>query len=310
VTTRCHPHRPNPSAPELDQIQLTCLLEGILANWLPLLGRVPPDLAHVVPLAIDLPEPVELPLAVGVVGGDAHTLELGLHSLPGPDPIRDLYGFVAPPAWSAFGVVASGRARALGGDARPATGAQAVLVGMLITRRGEVARVTWAPHGVDLSGDAAVGRIPDACRRSLGLTTEAARSPVIELWATLWLERVLADVLVAPGPRTWDELAWSFPAYGLLSGSTSSPSVESLVAAGQAAQVWSWSDLRQLHAAGSVASFGVDPADAAWMDDGMFSREALGGLPRLTDLLIELGDLLAPSVTRQVERALQGWGLT
>ena len=36
----------------------------------------------------------------------------------------------------------------------------------------------------------------------------------------------------------------------------------------------------------------MTPADAAWMDDGMFSREALGGLPRLSDLVIELGDLL------------------
>ena len=59
---------------------------------------------------------------------------------------------------------------------------------------------------------------------------------MIELWATLWLERVLAEVLAEPGARTWDEVAWAFPAFGVLSGSRSSaPSLDSLVAAGQSA---------------------------------------------------------------------------
>ncbi len=310
MTTRCRPHRTNP-APDLDQVQLTGLLQGILANWLPLLGPVPLELTELAALAIDLPQPAELPMAVGVVGGDARAVELALHPLSGPDPVRDLFGFVAPLTWSAFGLVASGRTRALGGSTPHPGGDQAVLVGLLISRRGEVASLTWAPHPLDTSGESAVGRIPDACRRSLGLATEAPQAQVVELWATLWLERVLSDVLVEPGPRTWPELAWSFPAFGVLSGSrSSSASLDAVVSAGHAAQVWSWGDLRRMHAAGTVASFGIDPADAAWMDDGMFSREALGGLPRLSDLVIELGDLLAPRVTSDIERALQAWGLT
>ncbi len=249
-----------------------------------------------------------------MIGGDARAIELALHPLWGPDPVRDLFGFVAPPTWSAFGVVAAGRTRALSGPtAHPDADAdQAVLVGLLLSRRGEAASLTWAPHHpLDTSGESAIGRIPDACRRSLGLATEAPRAPVIELWATLWLERVMADVLAEPGARTWGEVAWAFPAFGVLAGSRSSASsLDSLVAAGQSAQVWSWDDLRRLHAAGTVASFGVDPADAAWMDDGMFSREALGGLPALSDLVIELGDLLSPRVTGEIGRALQAWGLT
>ncbi len=311
MTTRCRPHRSSPAAPDLDQIQLTCLLEGILSNWLPLLGSVPSELADLAALAIDLPELAELPMAVGVVGGDARALELALHPLSGPDPVQDLFGFVAPPTWSAFGLVATGRTRAAAGCPPHPAADQAVLVGFLVSRRGETASLTWGSHLLDPSGEPVVGRIPDACRRSLGLPTEAPQAPVIELWATLWLERVLTDVLAEPGPRTWDELAWSFPAFGVLSGATAtSTSVESVVAAGDAAQVWSWADLRRLHAAGTVASFGVTPADAAWMDDGMFSREALGGLPRLKDLVIELGDLLAPRVCSDVERALLAWGLT
>jgi hypothetical protein len=311
VTTHCRPHRSNPSAPDLDQAQLTCLLEGILANWLPLLGSVPPELADLAPLAIELPEPADLPMAVGVVAGNADAIELALHPLWGPDPVGDLFGFVAPPAWSAFGVVASGRTRALSGPTPHPDADQAVLVGLLISRRGQAAGLTWAPHPLDTSGESAIGRIPDACRRSLGLATQAPQASVIELWATLWLERVLSEALAQPRARTWDEVAWSFPAFGVLSGSrSSSPSLDSVVAAGQAARVWSWEDLRRLHAAGTVASFGIDPADAAWMDEGMFSREALGGLPSLGDLVIELGDLLSPRLTGDVERALQAWGLT
>ena len=311
MTTRCRPHRSNPAEPDLDQMQLTCLLEGILSNWLPWLGSVPSELAGLAALAIDLPESADLPMAVGVVGGDASALELALHPLPGPDPVLDLFGFVAPPSWSAFGVVASGRTRRLAGS-RPHPGAdQTVLVGVLVSRQGETANLAWGRRPFDAPGEAVVGRIPDACRRSLELPTEAPEAPEIELWATLWLERVLADVLAEPGPRTWDDLAWSFPAFGVLSGAKApSASVDSVVAAGEAAQVWSWDDLRRLHAAGTVASFGVTPADAAWMDEGMFSREALGGLPRLSELVVELGDLLAPQVTREVERALLAWGLT
>jgi hypothetical protein len=311
VTTHCRPHRSPTSAPDLDQLQLTCLLEGVLANWLPELDPLPAELADLAGLAIELPEPAELPMAVGVVDGDATTLELALHPLAGPDPVQDLFGFVAPPTWSAFGMVASGRTRALPGSAPHPAADQVVLVGLLVSRRGTSASLTWGPHPIEPSGEPAVGRIPDACRRTLGLSTEPPRSPVIELWATLWLERVLSDVLADPGSRTWPELAWAFPAFGVLSGVRSpAPTVEAVVAAGDAAQVWTWGDLRRLHAAGPVPSFGIEPADADWMDDGMFSREALGGLPRLHDLVVELGDLLAPSLSSQVERALQAWGLT
>ena len=84
-------------------------------------------------------------MAVGVVGGDARAVELALHPLWGPDPVRDLFGFVAPPTWSAFGVVASGRTRALGGPTPHPGADQAVLVGLLLSRRGEAASLTWAP---------------------------------------------------------------------------------------------------------------------------------------------------------------------
>ncbi len=312
MTTRCRPHRSPAPAPDLDPVQLTSLLEGILANWLPELGSVPPELGHLEALSLGGPEPVELPLAVGVVSADCDTIELALHPLWGPEPVGDLFGFVAPPTWLAFGVVASGTARALAG-ASPSPGAdQAVLVGFLVSRRGQCAHLTWSAGALGRSSQAPGGRIPDACRRSLGLPTDDPQAPVIELWATLWLERVLVDLLAEPRSPSWTQLAWSFPAFGVLSGCdpAATVTVDSLVAVGHAAQLWGWGELRRLQAAGTTSSFGITPADAQWMDDGMFSREALGALPGLRELVVDLAELLAPTVADDVERALQAWGLT
>ena len=345
MTTRCRPHRPRrpgQAGPDLDPDQLGHLLDGLLAAWSDLdpTDPAPPPVEQAGPEPADPdvegrdgwtgstgPAPdAPFPLAVGVVGGDPTEVELAVRELDGPDPVSQLYGFVAPPSWTAFGVVAPGRVHPVadlaGGPNHPRDpdgsgpdrASRSVVVGLLVSRRGHQVSATRGAGRIEASGEPAQGRLPDACRRALGLPTAPPEARVLELWSVLWLERVLASRLVDPRACSWDEVAWSFPGCGPGSDSwpdarSGSAATDRLRAAAEVAQQWTWRDLRRVHAAGHVASFGVHPADAAWMDDGMFSREALGGLPRLDDLVVELRDLLAPSVVAQLERALLGWGL-
>jgi hypothetical protein len=65
-----------------------------------------------------------------------------------------------------------------------------------------------------------------------------------------------------------------------------------------------WSALRRACAAGCVDVADVDRAGAAWMDDGMFSREALGGYPPLTQMVADLRELLPWSCYEQLLGAL------
>ena len=256
MTTRCRPHRSNPPAPDLDQVQLTCLLEAILSNWLPLLGPVPAELAGLAG-AGHRPARARRPAHGRRRGGwRRQHPRAGPAPLSGPDPVLDLFGFVAPPSWSAFGVVASGAHAGAGPGPDPirAPTRGAGRAAGLAPGRDRPA-LTWATRAArrHLGRRRPVGRIPDACRRSLGLATDAPQAPVIELWATLWLERVLAEVLADPGHGPGPSWPGPSPPSASCPGrGRRSTSVESVVAAGQAAQVWSWGDLRRLHAGGDA----------------------------------------------------------
>src|SRR5688572_4389629 len=79
-------------------------------------------------------DPALAPSAVGItVAGD--DVELAVRPLIGADPVADVHGFVAPPEWTAFGVVASGTARPLGPGATIDHPTQ-VLFGILQPRSG------------------------------------------------------------------------------------------------------------------------------------------------------------------------------
>ena len=150
--------------------------------------------------------------------------------------------------------------------------------------------VTVGPAAVDggapvLAGGETDGRVVDACRRVLGLPTPPAPgSP--QVWATVvWVDAVLAATLAADlgEPPGWHALA----------------ALDPLDHAGDRAGL-TWSLVRASCAAGLVVVPGVDAELAAWMDDGMFAREATAALPPLFDMLHDLRDLLAPHVLDHV----------
>ncbi len=257
-------------------------------------------------------------------------IEFALHALGGADPVRALFGFHAPPEWAAFGVVAGGRARRSDPDQSGRAAARAaaddpdapVQFGILVSRSGlQVTRVQSA--GRDLAPidpvasiapapDQSRGRVPDACRRVLGLATAPPATDSGELWALLWLEAILADALVAPERRTWTEVVAAHPAFGAVTAGA--PALigaldGDVVALGQATRrAWSWDRMLEAVRTGRL-DLGFDPVEAAWMDEGMFSREVLGLLPAVEDLFVDLECLLAPEVVVGIDQALRAWGV-
>jgi hypothetical protein len=243
-------------------------------------------------LACDLPRP----FAVGVehLGSEP---ELVLQPLTASSPVASLLGVRAPAHWSAFGIVACGDARPVShgavGDtsdhhtwsdplARVAQGRAEVAVAYLVDRRGAQGGAVQVLDGTMPLGDPydtgmLGGRIPDVCRRVLGVPTRPPSDPVDELWCVDWLDRVVEAVIGR-------DLGTAVPPWPVLRALwRGAPAVES-----------PWAIVRRRVADGSLAVAGITPALAAWMDDGMFSREALAAYPERNELLVDLAELLPP----------------
>jgi len=229
-----------------------------------------------------LDDQIDGPLAVAIAAysHDGH-IDLSVRALPSVDPIGSLFGFYAPDPWLAFGVAMRGTAHHVD---IPDDAAIPVRISYLLDRKGfevSVARAEGtSPLLVDLSGDpATLGRVPDTCRRVLGLPTEPADADPQLLWGLDWLDRILASVVsrdLGSLPLTWPEVRQ------LHRGRTSRHAP--------------WSIVRRECAAGQLDVAGIPPYVAEWMDDGMFSRQAIASYPDLIDLLRDLGELL-PSET-------------
>ena len=232
-----------------------------------------------------LDDQIDGTLAVALAGcTDDGVIDLSVRPLPSIDPIGALYGFRAPTEWIAFGVVTSGTAHHLDNDE---VSPFAVRVAHFLDRRGlEVSLAKTndgaAPVLVDVVGPpTVVGRVPDTCRRVLGLPTAPPEHDSQLLWALDWLDRVLGEVLVrdlgAP------PLAW--------------PTIEQLHR-GRPSSSAPWSILRRECAVGQLDLGLLAASDADWMDDGMFSRQAIAAYRELREVVVDLAELL-PTATWQ-----------
>ena len=226
-----------------------------------------------------LDDQIEGTLAAALAGyTDDGVIDLSVRPLPSIDPIGALYGFRAPDEWLAFGVVTSGTAHHLDTDDVVPIDVRVVY---FLDRRGlEVSLAKTgdgaAPVLVDVIGPPTViGRVPDTCRRVLGLPTPPPdRDPQL-LWALDWLDRVLLEVLgrdLDAAPLDW-------------------PAIERLYR-GRPSNIAPWSILRRECAAGQLDLGPLSADDAEWMDDGMFSRQALATYLDLRDVVADLAELL------------------
>lgn len=290
------------------------------------------DLASMLGAALDV-EPGEPATVVRVCDLGAE-VELGFLTLEeGDHPLAFLVGFEAPADWAAIGVVCTGRARHLDDrDGSPV----AVRVAQVVARSGAWAS-SWTPLGPLGTGPAAAafgdpdanvaaggapeaptGRVDDALRRALGLATPPPPAPEGSalLWATQWLDELVIDAVAgadgrdARRRRPLATLVAAHPAVAAFDLDPARTTLPELVAAGhRLTALRTWPQMREACAGGRWHHDEVEPATAAWLDDGAFARWLLGAYPDLADLRATLGALLAPSALDVVDDALAGWGL-
>lgn len=194
-----------------------------------------------------------------------------------------LFGFDAPPQWSAIGVMATGRSTIIDQPGQPQ---QAVVVVHLQGRSGESVSLSGPPGGpLTASSTRGQGRIVDICRRCLGLGTDPPAGSPLQWWVARWLDQLCAEPALE---LVTDErqLVNSFPA-GL--PFDAAPDLASLLGhAHLLASSCPWSLVRSGVAGGALSAPGISSEAAAWMDDGMFQRWAAGEVPPLLHSLAEL----------------------
>jgi hypothetical protein len=278
-------------------------------------------LAHVLDQAFVLDGWGQPPSIVRVTGAApgarTGTLELGLRPVTdlGGGVIDALLGFTAPPAWHVIGAVSEGTAHPLDGGVP-----QTARVIHLVSRQGESASVVRLLGDDDVQVDASAGppdgRLDEVCRRVLALPTAPPESSPQALWASTWLDRVLARS-AGSGTRaaalSWADVAALHPAVTVIAPDDPALAAEAgdhLEEMGNALVLaFGWGALRARCAAGEWPVPGIPPSLAAWMDDGMFARWAMFAYPALDVLFDDLDVLLAPDVHARIATTLTRWRL-
>ena len=131
-----------------------------------------------------------------------------------------------------------------------------------------------------------------------------------------WLDRLVGEAAqLRPRDRHRCSEAWAVsrhPAVDALGlgGDAHLIDGDRLVAEARRLAAWrEWPQLRQLCAAGTWEHPEITADDAAWLDDGAFSRWAMATGPDLPWLADVATSLLPPATARSVHRALAAWDL-
>jgi hypothetical protein len=230
---------------------------------------------------------------VTIVGADADGCDVGFKDIDG-HPLNHLLGFTAPAEWLALGVCAEGWAASFDAGCRPskAKGRMRMRSTVLVMRDGAVASgMRLAGEEFEQMGEAGVGTIPDALKRAMGVATAPPDVPFVG-----WVARMLLMLIIGDEPRGHRRVPWC----------QLRPSLERYK---DLADEGSWETLRGVASkrAGMIAD--LTPEDAAWMDEGMFSRWVIGGLPSYEHLLEEARKASTAEAFTQVRRQLKAWGL-
>ncbi|MFN0025912.1 MAG: hypothetical protein ACKV2O_01830 [Acidimicrobiales bacterium] len=207
-----------------------------------------------------------------------------------------LFGFDAPPEWSAIGVMATGRSTML--DQPPGQTRQAVVVVHLQARNGDSISLLGPPGGpLTASVSPGQGRIVDICRRCLGLATDPPIGSPLSWWVARWLDQLCAEPALE---LVMDErhLVSAFPGGKPFDTAADLASLERH--ARLLASSCPWSLIRSGVVSGALSAPGISARDAAWMDEGMFQRWAVGEVPSLLESLAEL----CPRLPEQMASAL------
>lgn len=227
------------------------------------------------------------------------------------DLVAALVGFDAPADWEALAVVVDGRSWDLD---RPRTDPRPVRLVLAVDRHGRTAsvirRAGEEPVATGADGE---GRLVDTCRRVLGLDTAPPPPTSTGIWARLWLDDLLARLARGEEVGDREAAAASHPAVQIVRDNDPDlldQAITELVGLGEIqGRARPWPVLRAAAAAGEWAVDDLDPAAAAWMDDGMFARWVTAGFPTVDDYLTELAELLPAPVLDEVTATLRAWSL-
>jgi hypothetical protein len=226
------------------------------------------------------------------------------------DEPEGLFGWEATADCQAVGMVATGRVQALPA-ARSAVGsahAGQVRMACLVTRLGEIAWQVDRPAGTG-SGAAlnapAEGRILDCLRRCFALPTPPPPETPGRLQDVVWLVAVLDRASRLPRRLNWSDVSRLHPVAQVLRTDLGERDAELSGLLRLAGSAWTWEELRQQTAQQALLPDLVDPAMAAWMDEGMFARWVMAELPDRDELLTAVRPHLAPSAARRLAHAVR-----
>lgn len=228
---------------------------------------------------------------------DQRTDTLTLTRLDGPDPVAKLLGLRAPDEFWALGVASTSTARSLdsGSDRWPVTFVH------LVARDGTSIDVLDDGKGHrHLEGpdeELRTGRVPDLCRRALGLPTAPPPCGPGPHLVDLWLERLVRadhDLL----SLDWADAAALHPAGHATGRRAVTPSPAELVrATAELDEPHHWQTyLSVCLRHGTTPGGDLDRASLRWLDAGSFARWVLGQAPP-QELLLEHLDAVLPRAT-------------
>lgn len=227
---------------------------------------------------------------------DGYGLDVGLAALDG-HPSAALLGTVAPEEWLALGTLAYGWVRPLAEGPSPGGPERTrCRVLTLVDRQGRVASRLRKSSGSMLNEAPTEGLVLECLQRSLGLPTAPPPEPTDSLFSALWLEAVCFEATRRGHALDWAEVSSLHPAAQLAGASDGDRlTVDAVLALAEAlGRVVPWTEARWLTISTGWLAEVADPAVAAWMDDGMYSRTALHQHP-----LAEALERSGPAVTAQ-----------
>lgn len=242
-----------------------------------------------------------------VAAPDGH--DVGTKPLEGAAPVDLLMGTVAPDDWWALGVAVGGWVRSMGpgGQIGDRIGRAANVV--LVARTGEVvSRVRTDCR--TLTEPPSYGITLDSLQRTLGLPTAPPLVTTGHYFSAVWLESVIA--MSAERPRggrrlRWPEVCRLHPSFQVLPDED--PGASPLEIAARAIErTCDWGRLRWLVIEGVWPERTLSGTEAAWFDDGSFSRWVLGNRPPLPTLLDDVARRAGATTARRSAGVLERVG--
>ena len=254
---------------------------------------------------LDASGPGDTPALICVVPGRAGpVVELDVVL---DDPVDALIGRVAPADALAVGLRAPAHSHHLDGRRPPTAGRVLHLVNVRGTSVTLLPGTRPAGPVVGPTDAPLIGRVPEACRRQLGLPTPPPPPIAVTTVVDLWLTRLTVAAIRGDAVRWSDALALLAAAPGPIT----TPS-DAATALHRTSRGWSWERIREGVARGSTELVAgcVDPVAAAWMDAGMFARWVASELPPTEVLLDALDATTSPAVVDRIRAALPAAGGT